>query len=318
MVSALQVLEKVEGSVSVNWQDVPCPGCRSQDAKLVLEAPDLAPPKDGLWFAVVQCKRCGLHYTNPRPDEKSIADFYAEDYRPHRKPQNSRRNFRNWYPLGALRGRASERRGLAWQGNGRLLDFGCGGGSFLARMADQGWKVEGVDFSEKTVEMIRDKLGLKVHHGTLPHPELQPASFDVITMWHSLEHVHDPMEVLAEAYRLLAPEGRLLIAVPNIKSWQFKWFGKAWFALDLPRHLTHFCPKTLRLMLELNGFQVENLRGIKHADWLRSSAKLATRIGQKSYFQKLFRYKLPSRLAAWICYMFGKSDCMLAIAIRPK
>ena len=71
-------------------------------------------------------------------------------------------------------------------------------------------------------------------------------------------------------------------------------------------------------MLEIAGFRVENIRGIKHADWLRSSAKLAYRLGQKNIWQKLFRFKPVARIASWCCFAAGKSDCMLAIAVKPK
>src|SRR5262249_34256030 len=156
------------------------------------------------------------------------------------------RSPRRWYPLTCVSGRTCvERRVLPWHGNGRLLDFGCGGGSFLERMHKQGWSRVGLDTSEAAVRSIRSELGLAAPVGTLPHPELAPESFDVITMWHALEHVHAPLDVLREAHRLLAPGGRLLVAVPNIASWPFRWFGRDWFGLDLPRHLTHFEPETL-------------------------------------------------------------------------
>ena len=138
-----------------------------------------------------------------------------------------------------------------------MLDFGCGGGSFLARMHERSWQVTGLDVSHAAVQRIRNELGLDALFGTLPHPQLEPGSFDVITMWHSLEHVHSPLNVLREAHRLLARGGRLYVAVPNIDSLPFRWFGSAWYGLDLPRHLTHFSPWTLQLMLERAGFTIE-------------------------------------------------------------
>src|SRR5436305_265043 len=82
----------------------------------------------------------------------------------------------------------------------------------------------------------------------------------------------DRRRVLRAAYDLLAPGGRLMVAVPNIESAAFQWFGPAWFGLDLPRHLTHFTPPTLRAMFDAAGFRVARLRLIRHSDWLRSSA----------------------------------------------
>src|SRR5262245_10663532 len=230
--------------VSVTWEEPDCPLCGGRPRDLVLEAADPHPENEGLWFAVVRCRGCGLLFTSPRPDEASIGQFYPASYRPHQRRVGPRAP-RKWYPLAAIRGRPCvERRALPMAGGGRLLDFGCGGGAFLERMARQGWQVVGLDSSPLAVERVRAELGLTAFVGTLPHAELEPAGFDVVTMWHTLEHVHRPVEVLAEARRLLAPRGRLFVAVPNIGGWPYRWFGGDWFGLDLPRHLTHFTPAT--------------------------------------------------------------------------
>src|SRR5262249_20165886 len=157
----------------------------------------------------------------------------------------------------------------------RLLDFGCGGGSYLARMHGQGWDVTGLDVTPTAVAELIAKPRLRAFAGSLPHPQLLGDTFDVITMWQSLEHVHAPLDVLREAHRLLAPSGKLIIAVPNIDSLPFRWFGQAWYGLDLPRHLTHFAPWTLRLLLHRAGFRAGKLRMVRHSSWLRSSARLA-------------------------------------------
>jgi SAM-dependent methyltransferase len=182
-------------------------------------------------------------------------------------------------------------------------------------MHRQGWQVTGLDVSVAAIQRIRTELGLRGFVGTLPYPEFRPASFDVITMWHSLEHVHAPLEILQEAHRLLVPGGKLLVAVPNIDSLPFHWFGSAWYGLDLPRHLTHFAPWTLHLMLERAGFSVGPIRMVRHSDWLRSSAKLAHRKEKWAPWQWLTR-KPASRLAAWYCYLSGQSDCMIVTAVR--
>ena len=306
-----------EAHAQVVWEESPCPLCSHRGWSPVLEAPDPTPDTGGLWFAVVRCDRCGLCFTNPRPGLESIGNFYSPDYRPHRRPSQLRRPLRRWYPLAYLKGKPPERRALPWHGQGRLLDFGCGGGSFIARMAEQGWQVIGLDASVGAVRKIQEELGLKALVGTLPHPELSAGSFDVVTMWHSLEHVHEPLRILREAYQLLVPGGRLLIAVPNIDGWPFRWFGRSWFGLDVPRHLTHFTPASLRLMLECSGFRVDQLRMLRHSDWLRSSARLAVRQGRSSFWARLLTWKPAARLVASLCYAAGRSDCMLAMAERP-
>jgi SAM-dependent methyltransferase len=201
-------------------------------------------------------------------------------------------------------------------GQGRLLDFGCGGGSFLERMYRHGWQVTGLDTSASVVERIRTELGLPALAGTLPHPELRPASFDLVTMWHSLEHVHAPLEVLREAHRLLVPGGKLLVAVPNIDSLPFRWFGHAWFGLDLPRHLTHFAPWTLYLMLHRAGFRVGPVHMVRHSGWLRRSARLACQSPQSSRWHRCLQWSPAARLATWYGYFTHQADCMMVVAER--
>src|SRR5437764_16838 len=160
------------------WEQPPCLLCGQEQTSLLIEGPDSRADGSGLWFAVVQCPTCGLCFTSPRPTLEAIAQFYPESYEPHRAPQSAslrRRSVRNTSWSGDLR------KALPWHGRGRLLDFGCGGGSFLARMARQGWSAIGLDASQRAVRRVEEQLGLRVLRGTLPHPELQPHSFDVIT-----------------------------------------------------------------------------------------------------------------------------------------
>jgi 2-polyprenyl-3-methyl-5-hydroxy-6-metoxy-1,4-benzoquinol methylase len=325
----------------VEWEEVDCLLCGSRHQAPLIEAPDPTPDGAGLWFAVVQCQDCGLCFTNPRPSAASIGQFYPARYRPHRVRVHSRRSLRGRLLSGWAR-RCKEPQTLPWHGKGRLLDFGCGGGAFLERMHRLGWDVLGLDISATAVEQVQQCLGLKALAGTLPHPALQPESFDVITMWHALEHVHQPLEVLQHAHRLLAPGGQLVVAVPNIDSLPFRWFGSAWYGLDLPRHLTHFSPWTLQLMLERAGFKPEPVRMIRHSDWLRCSARLASQYRRRDlpvwhgaslpsdlsgrngtvpaprtpHWHRWLTGKPASGVISWYSYLTYQSDCMLVTACK--
>lgn len=311
------LLPAADSSVGIDWEETACLSCGCDTWTPLVEAPDRTPGGDGLWFMVVRCQECGLCFTNPRPNFASIARFYRADYPPHQPKEHALQGPHWWRRLPIPRGGEALRKHLPWHGHGRLLDFGCGAGSFLVRMRQQGWSAVGVDASESTVAYLRDQLGLEAFAGSLPHPALEDGSFDVITMWQSLEHVHQPLSVVQAAFHLLAPGGKVIVAVPNIDSLAFRWFGSAWSGLDLPRHLVHFGPATLRLMLHRAGFRVGRARMIRRSGWLRDSARHAASHfpGNNPWFT-LMKGKTASNLAGWYAYLTGQADCMMATGTK--
>jgi ubiquinone/menaquinone biosynthesis C-methylase UbiE len=129
----------------------------------------------------------------------------------------------------------------------------------LERMKSLGWHVEGVDVDSQAVELAR-RRGLKVHGGMLQSRNYPDACFDAIGMIHLIEHVHDPLELLRECYRILKPGGRLVIVTPNMKSRGHRTFGECYLPLDPPRHLHLFNPKNLGNALAGAGFTVDSLK----------------------------------------------------------
>lgn len=303
----------VQSGPDVDWEETRCLLCGSGNSQLLVEGSDKCMGNTGLWFAVVQCQECGLCFTNPRPTKESIGSFYQGDYQPHHLKQRRRQQL-SWRERVFQFLPRSERNFLPVFGNGRLLDFGCGGGSFLERMHKQGWQVTGLDMAMPAVERIRGELGLHALHGTLPHPELAPSSFEMITMWQALEHVHEPLLVLRQARRLLVPGGKILVAVPNIDSLAFRWFGNAWFGLDVPRHLTHFTAWTLTQMLQMAGFHVGPVRMQHHSKWLRSSAQLACRSGRRPYWHHWLKSRFIASVATWFSYVTSQADGIIVVA----
>jgi 2-polyprenyl-3-methyl-5-hydroxy-6-metoxy-1,4-benzoquinol methylase len=134
-----------------------------------------------------------------------------------------------------------------------LLDVGFGNGGFLKIAAEMGWQAEGIDFDPKAVEVARAR-GLSVKCASVSELALLGEQYDVITISHVIEHVHDPIDVLKNLHRLLKPGGCLWLDTPNLESFGAKRFGSNWASLDPPRHLTLFTPAAIRASLGRAGF----------------------------------------------------------------
>lgn len=158
----------------------------------------------------------------------------------------------------------------------RLLDVGFGNGGFLKLAGKMGWSAQGIDFDAKAVEVARAQ-GLDVHCASVDDLLRQDAQYDVITMSHVIEHVHDPIQLLGTLYRLLKPGGHLWLETPNLESSGAKRFGPDWMALDPPRHLLLFNACSLRMSLEKAGFRkiVQRWHGLVPLTIYPASAAIA-------------------------------------------
>ena len=131
---------------------------------------------------------------------------------------------------------------------GKLLDYGCGTGHFLAAAKLAGWQVAGLEPNARARAEASQRLGQPLGQESLAL--FQPGTFDAITLWHVLEHVHTLNETLAQLVALLKPDGVILIAVPNVESLDAQHYRELWAAYDVPRHLYHFAPKTMAQLLK--------------------------------------------------------------------
>jgi SAM-dependent methyltransferase len=311
---------------------VPCPGCGGERFATRFEGgnPTLDPT---LKFRIVRCDDCGLHYTNPRPTLATLGRYYPSNYSPYQSEEKPAAGeggtiqnlvLRDAFGAPAVRPSAGGRAmaklirlvrppesfgfGVSYRGRGRLLDFGCGSGKFLRRMHALGWNVTGIDFSEEVRAVTAS--GLRAVHGTLPHPQLGPGSFDVVTLRHALEHVPDPRATLRDAWNLLDGGGLLLVAVPNYEAWEIARLGEAAMGLDLPRHLTHFTPATLAAMMRGQGLTEVRLRQKSRASWIRKAAKRAKDGG-------VLKLSAAARIAAALAQMRGRGNELIATAVKP-
>lgn len=142
---------------------------------------------------------------------------------------------------------------------GTLLDIGCGKGEFLRVAKENGWEVFGLEPTQSRAEMARKNYGLRVVNAPLDHSLFKPESFDAVTLWHVFEHLPSPREALEIVHDCLKPEGVLLIAIPNIDSWQAMIGKERWFHLEAPRHLFHYSPDTITQLLQEHGFIVKKI-----------------------------------------------------------
>jgi SAM-dependent methyltransferase len=138
---------------------------------------------------------------------------------------------------------------------GTLLEVGCGDGSRLAGIRELGWVVEGQEVDARAANQARRRYGLKVHLGRLRALAFPEAAFDAVVMNHVIEHVHDPVQLLAECHRILKPGGELVMVTPNTESLGHRRFGSCWQGLDPPRHLHLFAGRTLETVVSRAGFR---------------------------------------------------------------
>lgn len=240
-----------------------CPVCNSDKEMPFLHAPDRFRPQAGPVFRIVQCRDCGFIYVNPRPDSASIGQFYQDaGYQPFLSTKSSRSLWDRLYDFVRRFTVPAKRRKLQkFRTSGALLDIGCGTGEFLHEMSRHGWQVAGIEKDENAVKFARTHYGLRqVRNQELEDCQFEAKSFDIITMWHVLEHVHRPKELLMQAAALLNPDGIMAVAMPNIASRDARFYGENWVPLEAPRHLSHFTPAAVaqlceRLQLRLIEYQ---------------------------------------------------------------
>jgi 2-polyprenyl-3-methyl-5-hydroxy-6-metoxy-1,4-benzoquinol methylase len=202
----------------------------------------------GRHHTIVQCRQCGLVYTNPRLDDQDILGTYeAVEDRLYLEEREGRvLTFEHHLkPLEMLTGHPERR---------ALLDVGCHIGVFVEIAASHGWQAWGVDPSHWAVARARTR-GLHVKQGTLETADLPEAAFDVVTMWDVVEHVPDPRRTLDRAYGLLRPGGLLVVHTIDIDSFFARMMGSRWPWL-MEMHIYYFSRRTLRAMLEKCGFRV--------------------------------------------------------------
>ncbi|MEI6454920.1 MAG: class I SAM-dependent methyltransferase [bacterium] len=206
-------------------------------------------------FEIVQCTVCGFRYINPRPPESEIEKYYQSDeYISHNAQKVTLTT--TLYKTARFFAIRDKFRIIKSYSNGiRLLDIGCGTGELLSYCAGKNYQVKGVEVNDGAREFARNFHHLEV---TKNLTDLNSSSekFDVISLWHVLEHFYLLNESIQMIRDILLPGGTLIIALPNCNSWDARYYKEYWAAYDVPRHLSHFSYPTFKLLAHRNGFEV--------------------------------------------------------------
>ncbi|MBC8277395.1 MAG: class I SAM-dependent methyltransferase [FCB group bacterium] len=238
-----------------------CPLCEKRETGLHLKLPDRFKTVGEL-YSIYACNNCSFVFLHPLYSEAEAAQYYAgEDYDPFMEVEGARTFVQKIYARvkpWALNWKAGLITKYAPK-PGMLLDVGAGTGAFLHTMTARGWDAEGVEKDPHAARFGRDKLGLKVFNGDLADFQDPGSLFDIITFWHSLEHIHRLHENLNRASGLLKTAGHLFIALPNFKSLDAIIYRERWAAWDAPRHLWHFSPEVLDSLVVKFGFTLQRI-----------------------------------------------------------
>jgi len=236
-----------------------CPICGGQEWDAIFPVVDQLVSKQA--FDIIECKRCGVRITQDAPGLSASGAFYASDaYVSH---SNTNKGLINQlYQL--VRKRTLSQKVTLIESctglkGGRLLDVGSGTGAFVAALRHAGWRADGLEPDPTARQVAAKDFAITLMESDQLF-KLPPGEFDAITLWHVLEHVHDLDGYMQAFRRLLKPGGRLLLALPNHTSFDANHFQRWWAAYDVPRHLYHFAPASIRHLAQRHGFECRSIR----------------------------------------------------------
>ena len=309
-----------------------CPLCGEERAVPRYSVPDRLQP-DGPRYTLLLCTGCGLAFLAHPADDNA---FYPVAYPPHGTVPSRRGIY------GTVRGRLKRRtladhKGYPWTGSathlmrfltrcalpftgqvprwraqGRLLDVGCGGGTYLRAMRDLGWEVYGIEPQVSAARQARIASGASIWAQPPEEADLPARTFHVVTLWHTLEHMQQPVEALQALQRALVPEGVLMLEVPNYAGPGRRLFSEHWIHLDLPRHALALTPATLARLLALGGFRVTSIKPIGNSLGIAGSLRL--RWPRLRWLQRAPSSAFSALISAALARV-GWGECLRATAV---
>lgn len=226
-----------------------CPSCGHASPKEWLLAPDRLHGRKEK-YTLVRCPECSLVWLRnpPRPEEMSRHYTAAYDKMISDAGENSPGRWRD--------------RNIAlapYKQSGSLLDLGCSSGAFLQSLRGEHWKLFGIEMSPESANQARNRTGAQIFTGDILKADFAPGSFDVITCFDVFEHLYEPKKIITKIAEWLKPNGIFYVLVPNIDSAEGRVFRTYWHGLELPRHLFHYSPTSLRYLAESVGLVTVSL-----------------------------------------------------------
>ncbi|PRY14999.1 methyltransferase family protein [Pontibacter ummariensis] len=236
-----------------------CPICGKTEFKNFLVVTDNAVSKES--FVIVECENCTFKFTNPRPDERSIGSYYeSEEYISHTNTKSGIIN-RAYHVVRSITTKQKvELINRYAAAKGSILDYGCGTGVFLGACKKDGWEIRGVEPSAKAREIASQETGEII---AADLQDIEGEKYEVITLWHVLEHIHSLNETMSQLLDCLQEDGTLIIAVPNADSHDAQQYKENWAAYDVPRHLYHFTQATMKRFLKKHKMKLEEVLPMK-------------------------------------------------------
>lgn len=253
-------------------------------------------------FTIVECKACKFKFTTPRPFECDLGEYYkAEEYISHSDTKKGLMNklyhlIRKYTLIKKLQllvrtiGRPSAIKSKS------LLDIGCGTGAFLDVCNKAGFNCLGIEPDEAARKLASFNYQLDVR-GEMDLSKLKAESFDIITLWHVMEHMPHLNEIVEQIKQLLKHSGRVIVAVPNCTSFDAKYYNKFWAAYDVPRHLYHFTPNDMNVLAKRHDLKVVRVLPMYFDSFYVSMLSEKYKTGKVNYL-KAFVIGLRSNLSA--------------------
>jgi len=275
---------------------IKCPICESEKSSVFLHSRDYFLTKED--FEIKTCGGCGFLFTSPMPADAKLGAYYeSEEYISH---SNAGKGFINILYQAVRNYTLGKKVTLIqkWVHSGKVLDIGCGTGEFLNVMSKKGFDVIGVEPNINAANFAIENYHLSVYKEN-KLSELVPQSFDVITMWHVLEHVSDLAKRIEQIKKLLKPDGILIVAVPNPESFDARYYKKYWAAFDLPRHLYHFKKSDISKLFKKVEMEIVKVIPMLFDSFYVSLLSEKYKTGSSKYF-RAFIIGLWSNLGAFI------------------